>query len=366
MSPKGTFMTSNEHSAPIAELITAVSNLETDAFVRVYDGDIAPLNGIFVVERKELIGKTPREIQAHFALAFVPRMICDARIPVGAKFALGKLTNAHGKRVSIYRAVTALELSSQRPLTPENLAPVPVEPTVARPRPVKPARPPLPAAMPLGEGFNISNAEAYLATLHTKDAKTVPIPDDIKSIGPDGFPYVSLRLGSDGNNGNGHGPAENMPLRSSLLQSILDEGFGLVLWQPGTEQPVWVYSYGDLLCFRIFGSLRPHPEYDPRLYPETLDPPAARDVRVNQGTPSDQLLPPYARRVIATRLTLVMGKPLEHEFFVFQYPDIDTLFRFKLVAPDLKGMAEPHRRAIGKAVQWCLPYVLYTAATPSM
>lgn len=115
---------SAEHNAPITELLTAVSNLDTDAYVRIFDGDVAPLNGIFVIERKELVGKTPEEIQAHFSLTFVPRLICDARIPLGAKFALGKLTNAAGSRVSVFRAITALNLSSQRPLTPENIAPV--------------------------------------------------------------------------------------------------------------------------------------------------------------------------------------------------------------------------------------------------
>lgn len=361
---KSPLVPSTEHNAPITELMTAVANLETDAYVRIFDGDVAPLNGIFIVERKELIGKTPEEIQAHFNLAFVPRMICDARIPLGAKFALGKLTNAAGERVSIYRAITALNLSSQRPLTPENIAPVPSAVSAIPSEPAKPVQSPLPEPLDTSSGFNIANAQQYLLNYFTKGAEPVPIPGSIKRIGPDGFPYVVAefdappQIGGDAPQGTDDG------LRKCLVQSLLNEGHGLAVMPHKTDKPVWVYTYRDILCLSIFGALRPHGEYDPNAYPRTIDAPLPPGTSVRQGRPSDELLPACARKVIADRIAVAAGRPLPHEFYVFEFPEIDTLRRLKLVIPELKDMSTEQRRAISVAVQWCVPYALYTSSTP--
>lgn len=115
---------SGEHRYPISPLVIYVTDARSDALVRIYDGEIAKRDNAFLVERKELLGKTPEEIQALFGLTFVPRYICDASIPVGHKVIHGKLTNEAGGRVSIYKAVTALDLFSERVLTPENIPPV--------------------------------------------------------------------------------------------------------------------------------------------------------------------------------------------------------------------------------------------------
>jgi len=69
------------------------------------------------------VGKSPEELRAHFSLSFLPCLICDANIPAGHQVTVGKLTNLAGKRVSIYVARTALDLASERPLTPENIPP---------------------------------------------------------------------------------------------------------------------------------------------------------------------------------------------------------------------------------------------------
>jgi len=363
-APQGQALPSTEHHAPITELMTAVINLDTDAYVRIYDGEVAPLGGIFVVERKELVGKTPEEIQAHFSLTFVPRMICDARIPVGAKVAFGKLTNAAGKRVSIFRAISALNLSAQRPLTPENIAPMSVPERARVQEPAKPVQPPLPEPLDIATGFNISNAEQYLRSYFRKDAAPVRIPDEIKMIGPDRFPYVAAQLDQEPKVGDVASQGVDDQLRKSLVQSLLNDGFGLSVMRVKSEKPVWVYRYSDLLCLSIFGSLRPYGEYDPNAYPSTIDAPPPPGTATRQGRPSDELLPAYARRVIADRIAAEVGRPIPHEFYVFEYPEVDTLRRLKLVVPGLREMTKEQRRAISEAAQWCVPYALYTASTP--
>lgn len=344
--------------------MTAVANLETDAYVRIYDDNVAPLNGIFVIERKELVGKTPEEIQAHFSLTFLPRMICDARFPLGAKFALGKITNAAGKRVSVFRAITALNLSSQRPLTPENIAPVPIAQSTIASEPAKPVQAPFPEPLHTSTGFNIANAQQYLLSFFAKDAEPVPIPGSIKRIGPDGFPYVVAEFDAPPQAGGGSPQGTDDGLRKSLIQSLLNEGHGLAVMPHKSSKPVWVYTYGDILCLSIFGSLRPHAEYDPNAYPSTIDAPLPPGAIVRQGKPSDELLPSLARRVIADRITAAVGRPVPHEFYVFEFPEIDTLRRIKLVIPELRDLSTEQRRAISSAVQWCLPYALFTASAP--
>ncbi len=350
---------SAEHHGPITELMTAVANLNTDAYVRIYDGEVAPLGGIFVVERKELVGKTPEEIQAHFSLTFVPRMICDASIPIGAKFALCKLTNAAGKRVSVFRAITALNLSSERPLTPENIAARPVVERSIQHEPAKPVQAPLPEPLDIATGFNVANAEQYLRSYFTKDATPVRIPDGIKMIGPDRFPYVAAQLDAPPQVGGDASQGPDDQLRKSLVQSLLNEGFGLSVMRDKSEKPVWVYRYADLLCLSVFGSLRPHGEYDPNAYSGTIDAPLPRGTAIRQGRPSDELLPAYARRVIADRIAAEVGQPVPHEFYVFEFPEVDTLRRLKLVVPGLREMSKEQRRAISDAVQWCVPYAVY-------
>jgi hypothetical protein len=114
---------SKEHTAPIIALTTYTTDMEGDSLVRIYDGVIAQRDEPLLVARKDLVGRSPEVLQAHFSLAFVPRLMCDAYVPVGNKITYGRLTNAAGKKVSIYRAETALILAAERPLTPQNIAP---------------------------------------------------------------------------------------------------------------------------------------------------------------------------------------------------------------------------------------------------
>lgn len=361
---KSSVVPSVEHSAPITELMTAVANLETDAYVRIFDGDVAPLNGIFVVERKELVGKTPEEIQTHFSLTFVPRMICDANFPLGAKFALGKLTNASGNRVSVFRAITALNLSTQRPLTPENIAPVPTAQSAISSEPAKAVQTPYPEPLNPSEGFNIANAQQYLLHYVNKNAEPVLIPNSIKRIGPDGFPYVAAEFDAPDETRGAPSLKIDDDLRNSLVQSLLKEGMGLAVFRHGSTLPMWAYTYGDIMCLNIFGGLRPQGEYDPNAYPGTIDAVLPPGVSIRQGRPSDQMLPSYARRVIADRISAAVGQAVPHEFYVFEIPQIDTLRRLKLVMTEWSTMSTEQRREISKAVQWCLPYALYVTSSP--
>lgn len=132
----------------------------------------------------------------------------------------------------------------------------------------------------------------------------------------------------------------------------------------GSSKPLWVYTYGDILCLSIFGSLRPLGEYDPNAYPNTIDAAPSAGALVRQGMASDELLPGYARRVIADRISGAAGRPVPHDFYLFEYPQIDTLRRLKLVMPEWSTMRPEQRRTITNAVQWCLPYALYLSSKP--
>ncbi|MFY9287934.1 MAG: hypothetical protein WAO98_05475 [Alphaproteobacteria bacterium] len=112
---------STEHTAPIIPHITYTVDMESDGLVRLYDGITVQRDEAFLVNRKDLFGKTSEQIQAHFALSFLPRFLCDATVPIGHQVMAGKLTNAAGQRVFIFKALTALNLANERPLMPANI-----------------------------------------------------------------------------------------------------------------------------------------------------------------------------------------------------------------------------------------------------
>lgn len=118
-------ITSKEHSVPVIMHIAYKTDMMSDGFVRIFDGTIAPRDEAFLVNRKELVGKTPEQMQQHFSLSYVPQFICDAHIPIGDSVAVGCVTNSDGKQVYVFKALTRLELSHERPLTIENIAPIP-------------------------------------------------------------------------------------------------------------------------------------------------------------------------------------------------------------------------------------------------
>jgi hypothetical protein len=350
---------SNEHTAPILGLVTYTINIESDDLVRIYDGIKVLRDDVLLVQRKELFGKSPEEIQAHFSLSFVPRFICDARVPAGHQITMGKLTNAADKRMSIFKALTALDLSSERFLTPENLPPVRVKVHPPTSKPVLPRQPDLPRPFTdFSDGFNISNAELYLRQFSSNDVSAAPIPDNLKITGPDGFPYMAANmLGEAGKREERRSLTAENPLIGNLVQSLLNEGCGLALWRPGEKEPTWVYKYRDILSLKVFNSLRPLPEFDETLYGDTLDKPLPAGSRMVTARPSGEIFPAYARQVLMQRIAATSNN-VQIDPLLVEYPEVDTLRRFKLnVSPhDLDAAT---RNDVGRQANWCLPYVIY-------
>jgi hypothetical protein len=109
--------------------------------------------------------------------------------------------------------------------------------------------------------------------------------------GPDGFPYFVLERPPIGQ-------AFTPFCVSHVLEHCTDRGFGIVV-DPTERGPEWVFTYGDLFGLRAYGSFEGDPadRNAPRAPagPDVLQ----KDTQVMIGAPSDAILPPWARPVIA-------------------------------------------------------------------
>ncbi|MFA5957059.1 hypothetical protein [Hyphomicrobium sp.] len=358
------YIQSSEHRNAITALMTYTTNILTDNLVRIHDGVIAQRDGFLLVERKELIGKTPEGIQAHFSLAFVPRFLCDATIPLGSLVTLGKTTNDAGQRVSIFKAVTSLQLSNERSLTPQNIPYVPSE--LSSPAATKPALPKQEelTASPQKSGmFSPAEAANYLKRFYSPGQPVVSIPDEIKMVGPDRLPYIACDIEAHtatpaGESGETQSISEQDRLIANLVQSLLIEGRGLALLQKNSQEPIWVYKYADLLCFSIFGSLKPPADWDGDLYASTIDKPVPIGSKVIEGKPSDDLLPAYVKKHLERKISDVIGRPIQINPRIMEYPELDTLKRFRLNI-STQDLTHDDRAKIGALASWFLPYAVF-------
>ncbi len=58
-------------------------------FVRVYDGEISGKKGGWLMEKSEIKGLTPKQIQEKFALPNEPKYICDVEVEAGTHLRRG-------------------------------------------------------------------------------------------------------------------------------------------------------------------------------------------------------------------------------------------------------------------------------------
>jgi hypothetical protein len=112
--------------------------------------------------------------------------------------------------------------------------------------------------------------------------------------GPDGFPYIALRIPLAGQSVVAHSVA-------SLVEHCTEHGFGIVI-EPQRDPPGWVFRYGDLWSLRAYGT----PDGDPSdEEPDELAGPvhieAGRQLMI--GAPSEEFLPVWARRTLHRFLT---------------------------------------------------------------
>lgn len=111
--------------------------------------------------------------------------------------------------------------------------------------------------------------------------------------GPDGFPYFVLQRPPIG--------AAFTPFCvSDILDHCTEQGIGIVV-EPTERGPQWVFSYGDLFSLRAYGSFDGDPaDRDAPRGPavEVLE----KDTPVMIGAPNEEMLPAWARRVLASFL----------------------------------------------------------------
>jgi hypothetical protein len=112
--------------------------------------------------------------------------------------------------------------------------------------------------------------------------------------GPDQFPYFHLAIPDPG------------PLTpfcvTHLLDDALDGGFGIAIFGDSsrTSDPEWVFTYGNLLSYSLFGDFEGDPAERERLKGhEGEKRPAQTEHQVLTAAPSEAYLPIRARKAIA-------------------------------------------------------------------
>ena len=117
--------------------------------------------------------------------------------------------------------------------------------------------------------------------------------DPPQFTGPDGMPYAAFRLDNSGG-------AAQLSL-TTAAETLTDGGFGAVLNPQADKSAEWVFTTGDLVSLRLFGRIIPAPS-------DSQQPPdAAVEREVLAGSPSDALLPSYAREAIRTFMQGTLG-----------------------------------------------------------
>ena len=121
--------------------------------------------------------------------------------------------------------------------------------------------------------------------------------DPPQFTGPDGMPYAAFRLDDTG---------ETAQLSlTTVAETLTDRGIGAVLNPQQDKSADWIFTAGDMVSLRLFGRIIPAPRFGQQ------PPDAAVEREVLAGSPSDALLPSYAREAIRTFMqgTLGIAKP---------------------------------------------------------
>ncbi|HYL79019.1 MAG TPA: hypothetical protein VEU96_32815 [Bryobacteraceae bacterium] len=107
------------------------------------------------------------------------------------------------------------------------------------------------------------------------------------NLGPDQFPYFHLAIPDPG-------PLTPFSI-SHLLDFVLDNGLGIAIFGDSTRSggPQWVFSYGDLLAFSLYGSF----DGDPSVLAQAPKP-SGGSHSVLVAAPSESYLPVRARRAL--------------------------------------------------------------------
>jgi hypothetical protein len=123
----------------------------------------------------------------------------------------------------------------------------------------------LPASSPLSTLSLSAIKEKHLALYFLSD-QVIPAQHVKEFKRSDGHIYISIVEKDDGREAN-----SNVIKTASLLDGALKDGRGLSFCKESdVENPVWSISYGDLLCYKIFKSLRPQSGLDGEFHQDIL------------------------------------------------------------------------------------------------
>ena len=112
--------------------------------------------------------------------------------------------------------------------------------------------------------------------------------------GPDGMRYAAFRLADDS-----AGPSQLS--FTTIAETLTERGIGAVLNPKPDKSADWVFTTGDMVSLRLFGRIvrAPRAQQPP--------PEAVVDREVLAGSPSEALLPSYARAAIRTFMQGTLG-----------------------------------------------------------
>lgn len=106
--------------------------------------------------------------------------------------------------------------------------------------------------------------------------------------GPDGFPYFQLFVPAPGEE------FQSFVIDQMIPDFLIKRGYGIVI-NPGTGQPDWILSYGDILNYYLNGSFfKPESPFGNINIPEEL----AKGEEITIGQPSEFVLPAPTRKLL--------------------------------------------------------------------
>ena len=176
---------------------------------------------------------------------------------------------------------------------------------------------------------------------HVLDAALETMSDNVM-LGPDSFPYVLLKM-----------PAREKEFRPVSVRNFIDwaieKGVGIVV--SGEEgYPEWVFSFGNLWSYKVFGSFLPKNEHLKKEGKRVLQ----QETEVLVGLPSEAYLPSYVRRAIKQFMKDVLSLQDEPRVALMYEPeeDIQSLI-FSIFPEDFSD--EKQFDSAMRMLQWFLP-----------
>lgn len=177
------------------------------------------------------------------------------------------------------------------------------------------------------------------------DGANLRLDDPEVVVNKDGFPYIQLQTVSTGESFHAF-------VIKDQLDIIMEQGFGIVI-NPHLQQPDWIFSYGDLVNFKLNDSFYTDKGVfsDPNKY-KSID----KDEEILVGQPAEAIFPNYLRRQIRDFLQYSGVKNPKIMLIARNYMDE------KLMSQDLvfnimptQFPSEKDFNTIMNTIQWFLP-----------